>query len=304
STSATAHQAGSISIQTVFPGSPAAAAGIEPDDRLVELAGRPITTHQSLRDVMAAHQPGDTVALVVERRDERIDLSLRFGERPEGGVSIGVTLAIEEAAANGEPDAGTTECLAWIESTYKIESLMHSLELDLTADYETLRTCVGRDARRMGRERAVRFCDNIFKVHCSGVDLLTEIGEAQVDRCEASLGHLLGIRVQDSKAWKTCGQHKVFDHYAEQGKSSDEAACRSAFLDCGTRLDAAVAQGKLSSEQRVFVDCCSAAALPAVGAGEARCGVLDEGFERGPCHDRPVCVNRLTDEWITCSESP
>ena len=98
--------------------------------------------------------------------------------------------------------------------------------------------------------------------------------------------------------WRTCGQNKVFDRYSMAGGSSDEEMCRAAFLDeCGTNIDTALETSELSAGQRGFVECCSADAIDP----SDRCGMIDDGFGRGPCHDRPVCINRLTSEWISCS---
>ena len=136
-----------------------------------------------------------------------------------------------------------------------------------------------------------------FKVHCSGLDLLTEIGEAQVRQCEELLSGSLGLRPRQYKGWQTCAQHKVFDRYSFDGTTSDTAACTAALLDeCGTNIDDAIEAGTVSPEQRGFVDCCSADALD-------QCAMIDDEFQRGPCHDRPVCVNKITSEWLHCSPS-
>ena len=39
---------------------------------------------------------------------------------------------------------------------------------------------------------------------------------------------------------------------------------------------------------------------PEKGDKAARCRMIDDGFARGPCHDRPLCINRLTSEWLHC----
>ena len=58
-----------------------------------------------------------------------VELSLTFGEQPDGGVSVGVSLRIaavsggEEQSGNitaAEREAGTTKCLAWIEDVYRL----------------------------------------------------------------------------------------------------------------------------------------------------------------------------------------
>lgn len=214
-------------------------------------------------------------------------------------------LAAVDALASEPPseaDAATAECLAWIENTYRIDSITRELGLELSADYEPIRACVDHDTHRMSPANAVKFCDNVFKVHCSGVDLLAVIGEAVAERCEERLGESLGLRLRQYEGWRTCAQHKVIDRYSKKGEASDEAQCKAAFLDeCGTNVDAALETDELTSEQRAFVECCSAEALGAESRGDSgACGMIDDGFERGPCHDRPVCVHRFTSEWIHC----
>ena len=102
------------------------------------------------------------------------------------------------------------------------------------------------------------------------------------------------------RSWRTCGQHKVFDRYSVEGLPSDGAACRAALLDqCGENLDAALAGGKASAGQRAFADCCAAASIDG-----AACPMIDPGFSRGPCHDREVCVDRSTGDWLRCTALP
>lgn len=283
--------ADTIVVDSVISGSPAEVAGLQSDDRFIELDGREIASQSDLQEVLAAHQPGDTVKLIVERAGEPVDLSLTFGERADGGVSIGVRLAIMRSPGGepGEPTEATLECLAWIDKTYRIDAMIEDLGLDFADDYKALRDCVADDTQRMAPADAVRYCDNVFKVHCSALDLLTEIGEALVERCEEQLGASLGLKLNQYEGWKTCAEQAVFERYSQKGEASDEAACRAALLnECGTNVSGA--------EQQAFADCCTADTLDSDS-----CPMIDNGFSRGPCLDRSVCVNRLTSEWIDCS---
>jgi hypothetical protein len=267
------------------------------EDRIITLAGRELITQDDLAQTLAAHQPGDTVAVIVERDGEPVELALTFGERPDGGVSIGVSLRMEVPAA-AEPTTGTLECREWIEDTYQVSSMLEELKLDLGTDYERILDCVQDDTQRMESANALKYCDNVFKVHCSALDLLTEIGEAQVQRCEVLLSESLGLTAKQHSNWRTCAQHDVFDRYSLKGEFSGEVECRSALLDeCGVNIDVAIRQGALTADQRRFVDCCAADAVDA-------CPMIDDGFGRGPCHDRSVCVDRLSGEWLRCSALP
>jgi len=295
------HEAdGTFRVDSVNPDSPAAAAGMQAGDQMILLDGEEVATMEQLRKVMAAHKPGDTVPLTVERDGETVELKLTFGAHPDGGVVMGVQLAV-----SGEPGddsgEGTAWCLEWIDKTYRINSMIRDLELDLADDYASILACVENITQELPSDRAIKYCDNFLKGHCPAMDLLTEIGEAQVLRCEQRLNQSLGVSLDQYKGWQACAQHDVFDRYALSGESSDERACKASFLEkCGTNIDAAIESGEISPEQREFVQCCSADTLDPQRAGQS-CAMIDDGFSRGPCLDRPVCVNSTTTEWIQCS---
>ncbi|RMF87607.1 MAG: PDZ domain-containing protein, partial [Nitrospirae bacterium] len=71
----------------VLAGSAAAAAGIEPGDRIVAVAGAPVETFEGLARAVHAH-PGEAIEVVVERHGARLTLTLT--PDPESG-RIGVT---------------------------------------------------------------------------------------------------------------------------------------------------------------------------------------------------------------------
>jgi hypothetical protein len=94
------------------------------------------------------------------------------------------------------------------------------------------------DTQRMALPIPRTWCDNVFKIHCSGLDLLAEIGDAQVARCEADLSASLGVDISRNRTWNTCGEQKVFDRYSMRGEATDEATCRSILIDeCGAQLE-------------------------------------------------------------------
>jgi hypothetical protein len=179
-------------IASVVDGGPAAAAGLKSGDRILRMGDLPLATEADLAAIVAAHDPGDRLPVVVERDGHRKTFDLTFGERLDGGISIGVSLELarlmgrsphaspEQDGATGD---GTSGCLDWIDDTYGIDALAESLDLDFASEMTGIRACVRRDTERMGDASALKYCDNVFKVHCSGLDLLTEIGEALSDRC-------------------------------------------------------------------------------------------------------------------------
>jgi len=300
-TVASAHGGGdTIRVDSVHPGSAAAAAGIQAGDELIRLDGQEVVAIEKLREVLANHRPGDTVPLTVRRDGKTVELELTLRAGAHGGVALGVNLAV-----GGQPDdaggEGTAACLAWIDKTYRIDSMIRDLGLDLADDYASVRSCVEDVTRGMPSERVVRYCDNFLKGHCPAMDLLTEIGEAVVRRCEERLEQSLGVRLAQYPGWRTCAQHDVFDRYSMSGEPSDASACQAAFLEkCGTNIDATIESGAASPDQRAFARCCSAERLDPERAGGS-CAMIDSGFSRGPCRERPVCIDTATTEWIRCS---
>ncbi len=67
----------------VYPDSPAAKAGIERGDRIVSIAGKPITTPQNLQEHLAALEPLETVKMEIDRGGTRKSLEAKLATLPE-----------------------------------------------------------------------------------------------------------------------------------------------------------------------------------------------------------------------------
>ncbi|MEJ2085856.1 MAG: PQQ-binding-like beta-propeller repeat protein [Acidobacteriota bacterium] len=231
-------EGGVLAILAVMSGSATEAAGVQAGDRILEIAGVEVESTVELREVTEQYRPGDEVKLVVEREGETIDLPITLGEH-EGRASLGVSLAImtaegaDEFALAQKEGVDADECLHWVDETYALQEVAAALEFDLDDAADSLRVCMEKDLERMPSRIPVGWCDNVFKVHCSGLDLLTEIGEAQVDWCESTLEESLGIDLDSLPEWTTCGENKVFENFSMNGQSSDAAACRAALEECG-----------------------------------------------------------------------
>jgi PDZ domain-containing protein len=68
---------------------------IQPGETIVGIDGTPITTTAQLRDIFAAHAPGDTLSLELEGTDgTRHTSSVKLGENPDkaGSAFLGVSL--------------------------------------------------------------------------------------------------------------------------------------------------------------------------------------------------------------------
>jgi S1-C subfamily serine protease len=71
-----------IVVGAVVPGSPAAAAGLQPRDIITAVDGQQLTDESSLAQLLSQHQPGDTVRLTVIRNGQQQDVPVTLGNMP------------------------------------------------------------------------------------------------------------------------------------------------------------------------------------------------------------------------------
>jgi S1-C subfamily serine protease len=74
-------KAGAV-VGQIIAGSPAAQAGLQPRDVIIEVDGQPLQTESSLAEAINSHQVGDTVTLTVIRAGQQQRLSVRLAEMP------------------------------------------------------------------------------------------------------------------------------------------------------------------------------------------------------------------------------
>jgi S1-C subfamily serine protease len=70
-------------VETIFPGGPAAKAGLQRGDKITEIDGRPIQTSDEVSAAVAARKPGDKAKLTVVRGGDRRTLTVDLGTRPD-----------------------------------------------------------------------------------------------------------------------------------------------------------------------------------------------------------------------------
>lgn len=75
-------------VQSVVPGGPAEAAGLEARDLITAVGERPITDGAGLASAISRLRPGDPVELTVWRGDERRRIKASLGERPTDAVGL------------------------------------------------------------------------------------------------------------------------------------------------------------------------------------------------------------------------
>jgi len=69
---------GDVIVSDVKPGSPAAAAGLQPQDVLVSYNGRPITTEDDVREAVDSTQPGTVVTIEIKRKRQPLTVSAQM----------------------------------------------------------------------------------------------------------------------------------------------------------------------------------------------------------------------------------
>lgn len=74
---------GSIVIDKLYTGGPAAKAGIEPGDRILKVGDKNIQKRSDVPAELSGRKPGETIAVTIMRGDKEIKLKVTLGKRPE-----------------------------------------------------------------------------------------------------------------------------------------------------------------------------------------------------------------------------
>ncbi|NNJ24535.1 PDZ domain-containing protein [Alienimonas chondri] len=145
-------------VDTVRPLSPAEAAGVQPGDRLVTVAGRPVSRPDEAKLALGPHYAGDEVTLVVERdgKEERLSATLVAELPPWRPSDLGVLPAdprdADEAEAEGEEaDAVAGVAIAHVFSETAADGVLEVGDVVVEAAGESVET--GDDLRRIVSRR-------------------------------------------------------------------------------------------------------------------------------------------------------
>lgn len=100
-----------VVVRTVEAASTAAALGLQADDRLLTLAGQPVTTLASLAEITRTLQVGATVSATVERAGERLTLNTTAIETPRPAQLAQRTRDLDAAVTALAADAASSRDL-------------------------------------------------------------------------------------------------------------------------------------------------------------------------------------------------
>ncbi len=82
----------------VAPGTPAYDAGLEQDDEITSVDGKPIATAQQIADVLKGHRPGDRIEVSFKRRSGPVTSAITLKEDPSFEFSLSPSATAEQVA--------------------------------------------------------------------------------------------------------------------------------------------------------------------------------------------------------------
>ena len=70
-------------VDTIVPGAPAQAAGLQPGDKIVAIDDKKISSSEDVSAAVTTRKPGEQAKVTVERGGSRRTLTVNLGTRPE-----------------------------------------------------------------------------------------------------------------------------------------------------------------------------------------------------------------------------
>lgn len=117
-----------VIVRYVYPGSPAAEAGIQAGDRLLTLDETPVPQHSTALEVLANHEPQSEIRTQVRRADQTLELQVRLASLPvEIPAELPPAHRLTDREQGQRPPVGTIEirlpeesnqCIAYVPETY------------------------------------------------------------------------------------------------------------------------------------------------------------------------------------------
>jgi serine protease Do len=99
---------GGVMIGSVTPGFPAAKAGLEPNDVIVSVDGKPVKDGDELVAIISAKHPGETVKIGYLRNGKKETAEVGIADRAKLNASLGDGSATDDTNSGADSDAGVT----------------------------------------------------------------------------------------------------------------------------------------------------------------------------------------------------
>jgi serine protease Do len=99
---------GGVMVGSVTPGFPAEKAGLQPNDVIVSVDGKPIKDGDELVAIISAKHPGETVKLGVLRDGKKMTFDVGIADRAKLNALVGDGSAADDSNSSAESDAGET----------------------------------------------------------------------------------------------------------------------------------------------------------------------------------------------------
>jgi serine protease Do len=122
-------KAAGVAVRFVYPDSPAATAGFEPQDRIIEFENKTVENRNALIDMIAAEQPEKSVTLEVSRAGNSRAVSLKLARLPE-------SIPQELPAAHGDVAAADSDSRATGVITIKIPEVANNCAAYVPKSYK------------------------------------------------------------------------------------------------------------------------------------------------------------------------
>ncbi|MBX3444332.1 MAG: Do family serine endopeptidase [Planctomyces sp.] len=184
-----APQGGAL-VSMVKEGAPAAKAGVQAGDVIVELAGQPITNSSQLTTLVEGLPPGETQTLAVMRQGKKVDLKVVMEEMPEDYTDA---LRRTRPARGATPPAEVQDAMG-----LKVTALTPEIAAQLSISERTQGVVVTEvELGSVAYESGLRRGDVVQRVGDAAVTSPQEFKEA-VDAADRTQGILLHVSRGDN----------------------------------------------------------------------------------------------------------
>lgn len=171
-------------ITDVQPGSPAAAAGMQPQDVVVEFAGQPVHSPRQLQAVVGRAPLGTKQPLVVLRDGKKVTLQVGVREQPKG---------YGEVAAQDEPEAKPSESSSFDELGLNVSPLSEAVAKQLGVKVDTGVVITDVEQGSLAAQAGLDEGDVITQVARTPVSNVEEF-RAAVKKADLSKGVMLLVK--------------------------------------------------------------------------------------------------------------